>query len=148
MILAAAAANRVLLELAQPGGGLAGIADRCLRAPDGIGPCPRERCDASEVAEHVQRWPLRAQELMGEPGHREEHIAGLDAIAIADPEGDVEIIVAAHRHEHCRRNRDAGGDTGAAGDEIEGRALTRRHGSHRGDVDAAIEILLDRSEHQ
>ena len=85
---------------------------------------------------------------MGETRDREKNIAGLDAIAVVYTEENVEIIVAAHRHEHRSSNRNTGGDSGPPGNEVKCCALVWRHRGHRRHVNSAIEILLDRSEHQ
>ena len=62
MVRAAAAANRVLLERAQPGRRLAGVEDRRAGARDRVDVAARERGDSGEAAEEIERRALAGED--------------------------------------------------------------------------------------
>ncbi len=138
----AAAANRVLLQRSQPGRGLAGVPDRRPRALQGVGPQPRRRGDPRQVAEEVQRRPLRRQQVTGTTGHREQDLPRLHAGAVRDGPLERRRPVA-HEVEHRLGHEQAGHHAGCPRHEVGGADLLGRHRRRRGDVHAAVEVLRD-----
>ena len=103
MVRAAAAADGVLLELAQARRRLAGVEDRRAGAVDRVDVAAGERGDAAEAAEQVEREPLarehRARRALETRGDRPrldavavggERLEGVGAQLLEDGRGDVE----------------------------------------------------------
>ena len=139
---AAAAADRELLQGAQPGSRLAGVADLRLRALQGVRPRARGGRDAGQAAQEVERAALGGEQVTRARGDRQELLPGLHAVAVLHVPLDLELVRADHRdhrfgdpearHDARLARGEVGGGDGLFGDGRDG-----RH------VHAVVEVLLD-----
>src|SRR5690606_7313965 len=142
VVHAAAAAHRVLLQAAQSGGGLAGVADLGAGALEGVGPGTGGGGDTGEAAQDVEGAALGGEQVTGAGGDGQEHLAGFHAVAVLGVPLDLELLGAddgedrlgdAQSRDHARL---AGGEVGG-GDGVLG------DGGDGGDVLAVGQVLLD-----
>ena len=125
VVAAAAARDRVLLERAQPGRRLARVEDLGAGALDGVHVPARERGDAGEAAEEVERRALAGQDRRGAAREARDDRPAVDRVAVGgerfeaqvgierveDVAGDVEAADdAGLLHEDLRRAGRIGGD--------------------------------------
>lgn len=138
----AAAADRELLQGAQPRRRLAGVADLRLRAVQGVRPRACGGRNAGEAAQQVQGAALGGEQVAGGAGDAEELLAGLDAVAVVDVPLDLELVGAGHREDRLG-DPQARDDAALAGGEVGGGAGVLGDGGDRGDVHAVGEVLLE-----
>ena len=146
VIEAAAAADGVFLQRAQPGVVLRVQMMRALvwamRAHEGRG----RGGDAGEVAEEIERGALGGQDRARIAGDRHQLGPGLHRRAIACMRFDPDF-----RREPAKRRRDqrqAGDHAGLARDDDGAAAGVLRYGRDRGDVAGAAEVFLERARHR
>ena len=82
VVAAAAAPHGVLLQLAQPRGGLAGVPDRAAGAGQGVGPGAGRGGDPGQVSEEVEQGPFGPEQLAHRGGDADQLGARLDPVTV------------------------------------------------------------------
>ena len=140
----AAAAHGVLLQRPQQRRRLAGVADPRAGAGDGVDPRPGRRRDAGQVAQQVERGPLAGQQRRRRAADAHQDVAGADRVhrrcSGARPRASAPTSGAHHRF----GDRQAGDHAVGPRDEVAPRASGPGDRRDAGDVDAAVEVLLER----
>ena len=141
VIEAAAAADGVFLERAQPRRRLAGAAHPRIGAGDQAHEGRRRRGDAGEMAEKIERDALGAEHRAGVAGDGEEGRPGLDRVAVArlGGDGDARIEPAQRRFD---KRQSADRPRPARRDDAAG-PRAGRHRRNRGDVAGTAEVLFE-----
>ena len=93
MIVAAAAAHRVLLRAAQPREGLAGIENAAAGAGDGVHETPRDGGGGREQLQEIERGALAREYRPRGPGDLAKRLSGGDALAVARAPGEAHLRV-------------------------------------------------------
>jgi hypothetical protein len=139
---AAARTDRELLQGAQSWRRLAGVAHARAGALQDVRPRARERRDAGQAAQQVQRAALGRQQVAGAGRDAQEPLPGHDAVAVLDVPLDLELVGADHGDDRLG-DPQARHDAGLAGGEVGGGDGLLGDGRDRGHVHAVVEVLLD-----
>ncbi len=141
MVAAAAAAHRVLLEGAQPGGGLAGADDARGVRPDRRHQLAGGGGDAGEAAEEVERRALGREEGAGGSAHHRQDLAGDGVAAVG--EVDLDRAAGVEQAEGGERRLQPGDPTRRPRHHARLGAEVGRQDGVAGQVAGAAEVLLE-----